>query len=168
MRDIVLVVHNVRSSHNVGSLLRTADGLGVSTVYLTGYSPHPAVANDTRLPHLVAKTTKAIHKTALGAETSQTWRYTADIHAVITELKHDNYTVFAIEQSGNSQDLNSIAPPDKCALIVGREVEGIELDVLEQCDIVAEIPMYGSKESYNVAQAAAMALYQMRFGTANP
>ncbi len=168
MRDIVLVVHNVRSSHNVGSLLRTADGLGVSTVYLTGYSPHPAVADDTRLPHLVTKTTKAIHKTALGAETSQTWRYEADIYATLAELKHEGYTVFAVEQSNDSQDINTIAPPDKCALLVGREVEGIESDVLKQCDVIAEIPMFGSKESYNVAQAAAMALYQMRFAITNP
>src|SRR6185437_3581323 len=90
-RQIILIVHNVRSTHNVGSLLRTCDGLGVTKVYLTGYTPHPAYDGDARLPHLAQKIDRQIHKTALGAETSVVWKYQTDLGYVIAELKHNGY-----------------------------------------------------------------------------
>lgn len=163
MRDIMLIAHNLRSSHNVGSLLRTAEGLGVSKVILSGYTPHPVHANDRRLPHESAKVTAMIHKTALGAETMLPWSYHKDIVPVIAKLQKDGWTVAAIEQAEDSRSLPDYHPPQKIVLIVGREVEGVEPEVLAACDTILEIPMFGKKESYNVVQAAAMALYHCRF-----
>jgi len=163
MRDIMLIAHNLRSSHNVGSLLRTAEGLGVSKIILSGYTPHPVHANDRRLPHESAKVTAMIHKTALGAETMLPWSYHKDIVPVIAKLKKDGWTVAAIEQAEDSRSLPDYHPPQKIVLIVGREVEGVEPEVLAACDTILEIPMFGKKESYNVVQAAAMALYHCRF-----
>lgn len=163
MRDIILIAHNLRSCHNVGSLLRTAEGLGVHTVLLTGYTPYPLAPQDTRLPHLARKIHKQITKTALGAETTQPWQHQADIIKAITALKLQGYTVAAIEQTPDSVALPDYQPPEKIVLVVGREVEGIEPEVLALCDLALEIPMFGRKESYNVAQAAAMALFHCRF-----
>jgi 23S rRNA (guanosine2251-2'-O)-methyltransferase len=159
VRKIVVIAHNVRSSHNVGSLLRTAEGLGVSKIYLTGYTPYPVAKKDTRLPHVATRATRQIHKTALGAEDSITWEQTNDVFKVIVELKRAGYMVAALEQAPNSQKLPDFAVPEKVALIVGREVEGLESEVLKAVDTVLEIPMHGNKESFNVTQAAAMALY---------
>lgn len=163
MRDLVLIVHDIRSCHNVGSLLRTAEGLGVSKVHLTGYTPYPAKHDDTRLPHISQKLTEQIHKTALGAEISQPWQRTEDVTTVISELKSDGYTVLALEQTENSVPLHTYSPSDKLALLLGREVDGIDANILKLADIALEITMYGSKESFNVVQAAAMALFHLRF-----
>lgn len=164
MREIILIAHNMRSCHNVGSLLRTAEGLGVGKVYLTGYTPFPiGQADDTRLPHLAAKIDKQIHKTALDAERQIAWEQLSTIEPLIARLKADGFTVMAIEQAANSIALPDFSAPDKIALLTGREVEGVEPEVLALCDGALEIPMFGQKESFNVVQAAAMALYQCRF-----
>lgn len=163
MRDLVLIAHNLRSAHNVGSLLRTAEGLGVSRVFLTGYTPYPQLGDDQRLPHLVAKTEKQIDKTALGAQKTLDWHHSEEIDGVITKLKNGGYSIVALEQSPKSVSLPELKPPERLAIIVGREVEGVEPEVLDQCDAIVEIPMFGKKESYNVVQAAAMALYHCRF-----
>lgn len=163
MRDIVLIAHNLRSSHNVGSLLRTAEGLGVGKIWLSGYSPYPQRENDQRLPHLAAKINRQITKTSLGAEKTTDWNYESDVTKIIGQLKVHSYVITALEQAVNSIKLPDYQPTDKIAIIVGREVEGLEPEVLALCDVVIEIPMLGQKESYNVAQAAAMALYHCRF-----
>ena len=163
MRSIILIAHNMRSTHNVGSLLRTAEGLGVSEVILSGYTPYPQMADDDRLPHLAAKIDRQIAKTALGAETTQKWSRHEDIFPVLRTLTSDGYRIAALEQSADSTPLPDLAPPDKLAILLGREVEGVEPEVLRACDMVIEIPMFGSKESFNVVQAAAMALYHCRF-----
>ena len=163
MRSIVLIAHNLRSCHNVGSLLRTAEGLGVQRVYFTGYTPYPLRETDTRLPHLAQKIDKQIHKTALDAEKIVDWHHQDDIFSLIETLRADGYTIAAIEQTATSLALPEYVPPEKIALIVGREVEGIEPEVLKTCDVALEIPMFGQKESFNVVQATAMALYRMRF-----
>lgn len=160
-RQIVLIAHNIRSAHNVGSLLRTAEGLGVNKVYLTGYTPHSQTDNDDRLPHIQQRVSNQIHKTALGAESSQEWRYQQDVELVINELRNKMFTIAALEQSTTSINLPTYEAGSKIALIVGREVEGLEKEVLDLCDLALEIPMAGQKESFNVAQAAAMALYQL-------
>jgi tRNA G18 (ribose-2'-O)-methylase SpoU len=141
--------------------LRTADGLGVDKVYLTGYTPYPKQPVDDRLPHLARKINDHIAKTALGAE--KTLGTHADIDEVIAELKGHDYEICALEQAPNSIKLPDYEPTGKVALIIGREVEGIEPEVLAECDKTLEIPMFGQKESFNVAQAAAMALYHCRF-----
>jgi len=164
MRDIILIAHNLRSCHNIGSLLRTAEGLGVSKVYLTGYTPYPAGGpNEQRLPHEALKLDKQIHKTALDAEHQVAWENLDDVFALFTRLQAGGYQIYAVEQAGNSVALPDFEPPDKLALLMGREVDGVESEVLAVCDGALEIPMFGRKESFNVVQAAAMALYHCRF-----
>jgi 23S rRNA (guanosine2251-2'-O)-methyltransferase len=161
--QLVLIAHNLRSSHNVGSLLRTAEGLAVGKVWLTGYSPYPLSAQDTRLPHLARKTDRQIAKTALGAENLAAWEHAGDIRTVLAGLKANGFTIAGLEQTPDAVALPDYRPPRKLALIAGREVEGLEPEVRAQCDLCLEIPMPGRKESFNVAQAAAMALYHLRF-----
>lgn len=163
MRSIVLIAHNLRSTHNVGSLLRTAEGLGVDVVYLTGYTPYPHAKDDPRLPHESAKLTKQIHKTALGAEASDFWQYELNVFRVISKLKQQGYTMAALEQTPDAISLPKYTPPTHIALVVGREVEGVETEIIKMCDLALEIPMFGKKESYNVVQSAAMALYHLKF-----
>ncbi len=163
MRSLIVIAHNLRSSHNVGSLLRTADGLGVEQVYLTGYTPYPAQVDDMRLPHLAHKINKNISKTALGAELSVVWQHQSDINALIHELRMQSYTIAALEQTATARDLSTYKPPERLAIILGREVEGVESEILALTDLQLVIPMLGQKESFNVVQAAAMALYHCRF-----
>ncbi|HSX07842.1 MAG TPA: TrmH family RNA methyltransferase [Candidatus Saccharimonadales bacterium] len=164
MRHIILIAHNLRSCHNVGSLLRTAEGLGVQMVFLTGYTPYPQLAhNDPRLPHLAAKIDRQIHKTALDAEHHVAWQHHDSLDAVLARLRADGFTIAAIEQAPRAIRLPHYKPPEKIALLVGREVEGVEPEILAQMDSILEIPMFGSKESFNVVQAAAMSLYHCRF-----
>lgn len=165
MREIILIAHNLRSAHNVGSLLRTAEGLGVQKVILSGYTPHPEHANDRRLPHEAQKLTKQIQKTSLGAEQMVKWEHHTQLEPVLAKLKKDKYFLAAVEQTEDAKSLPKYHPPQKIALLVGREVEGVEPEILELCDIALEIPMFGRKESYNVVQAAAMALYHCRFAS---
>lgn len=162
-KHIKLIAHNLRSCHNVGSLLRTAEGIGVETVYLTGYTPYPATQNDTRMPHESQKLHKQIQKTALGAEESQAWEHVTKVVPLIATLKHNGYRIIALEQAPEAISLPAYHASEKVALLLGREVEGIEQELLELCDDVVEIPMAGQKESFNVVQAAAMALYHIAF-----
>lgn len=162
MRSIVLVVHNVRSAHNVGSLLRSAEGLGVNEVYLTGYTPYPAMKNDKRLPHLAAKIDRRIAKTALGAQESVAWRYAKAVLPLLTRLKKAGYLLVALEQTPSSQSLDKFQAKGNMALIVGSEVGGLDKSVLKAADKHLEIPMRGHKESFNVSIAAAIALYHLQ------
>jgi 23S rRNA (guanosine2251-2'-O)-methyltransferase len=143
--------------------LRTCEGLGIQEVLFTGYTPHPERPLDSRMPHEVAKISRQIHKTALGAEQSQKWAYHENVDTVIGNYKHEGYVIAGLEQAPESVSLTAYEPPEKMVIILGREVEGLEPEIVAQCDVVLEIPMYGSKESYNVVQAAAMALYHCRF-----
>lgn len=163
MKEIVLLLHDIRSCHNVGSLLRTAEGMGVSKVYFTGYTPYPTKPHDERLPHIHQKLTKQISKTALGAETSQPWEHKQSITDLITALRQDGFRMVALEQTKDSITLPDYHSSSKVALLLGREVEGIDDTLLDLMDDTLEIPMYGTKESFNVVQAAAMALYQITF-----
>jgi tRNA G18 (ribose-2'-O)-methylase SpoU len=160
---IVLIVHDIRSCHNVGSLLRTAEGLGLTQVYLGGYTPYPEHTADERLPHIRQKIDRQIHKTALGAEQSQPWSRYDDVQSLLRGLRADGYLLVALEQSADSMPLHEFQPTSDVALLVGREVEGIDPALFAQMDTVLEIPMAGRKESFNVVQATAMALYQCRF-----
>lgn len=165
MTDVIIIAHDLRSTHNVGSLLRTADGFGATEVVFTGYTPYPHAPRDTRLPHLAQKIDRQIHKTALGAEATQPWRHARDVTALVARLKKDGYAIAALEQAPGSVRLSDYRSPAKVALLLGREVEGLEPALLELADDILEIPMLGQKESFNVIQAAAIALYQLRYGT---
>ncbi len=153
----------MRSCHNVGSILRTAEGLGADKVYLTGYTPYPISRTDPRLPHLACKIHDRIKKTALGAEELVPWEHQPEITKLIAKLRQEGHTIIALEQSAESVPLPEFVPPDKTVLILGREVEGLESEVLKLTDAAIEIPMLGHKESFNVVQAAAMALYHCRY-----
>ncbi len=152
MRHLYLVLHNVRSAENVGSMFRSADAFGVSKIYLTGYTPAPT----DRFNRAVSK----IAKTALGAELSVPWEK-KEITELITELKETSVRVVALEQDTRAVQLTSYSTPADVALIVGNEVTGIEPEVLALADDVVEIPMVGKKESLNVAVATGIALYNL-------
>lgn len=163
MPKITLLVHNIRSTHNVGSILRTADGFGIRQVICSGYTPYPKLPQDDRLPHIVEKLTRQIHKTALGAETNPNVSYISD---VLTWLEANNASdqsipVYALEQAVGSKDLREFEPAEEFALLIGEEVHGIAPDLLEWCDKTLEIPMHGKKESFNVSVATGMALFAL-------
>lgn len=162
-RELYVIAHNLRSAHNVGSLLRTAEGLGVRTVFLTGYTPYPKLMADSRLPHLADKIDARIRKTALGAESLQAFEYHESLEDVLNSLESQSITVAALELTHDAVSLPTYQPPGKIALLLGSEVEGIDKSLLERVPLHLNIPMYGKKESFNVVQAAAMALYGLRF-----
>ncbi|MDN5275707.1 MAG: hypothetical protein JWN33_356 [Candidatus Saccharibacteria bacterium] len=159
MPDIILIAHNIRSTHNVGSLFRTADGLGITRIILSGYTPYPALENDARLPHISRKLTDQIHKTALGAELTVPYEH----YEVppLEALKNEGYRIVGLEQDERSIILPRYTVPDKIALLIGEEVEGIARDMRELCDDIIEIPMRGQKESFNVSVATGIALYEL-------
>lgn len=163
MRRIVLIAHNIRSIHNVGSLFRTAEGLDIEQLYLTGYTPYPHTDDDIRMPHIYNKLSKQIAKTALGAEKFLQWTYVESIEILIKNLRQQQYMICGLEQSANSQSLDTFRPTNKIAIIIGNEVSGLEDKLLDKVDIIIEIPMLRRKESFNVVQAAAMAMYHCRF-----
>ncbi len=157
MKQLKVIFYNIRSTYNVGAILRTCDCLGVSEVIFTGYTPF----FDKGLPYEQEKLRKQIHKTALGAEETLNWRR-AEINDAIAELKERGFTVLALEQGENSLNLaDSPELPEKLALILGEEVHGIPAELLSRCDHLLEIPMLGKKESFNVSVAAGIALWEI-------
>ena len=152
-RDVRILLHNIRSTHNVGSLFRTADAAGVSHIYISGYSPTP-------LDQFNRKR-KDIAKVSLGAEDSVAWTKVGNVKNLIAELKIEGFSVIAIEQSDNSLDYKKVKIGDKVLIVVGNEVKGMSKDLLKLADVVAEIPMRGEKESLNVSVAFGIALFQL-------
>jgi len=149
-KDIFLVLHNIRSIHNVGSIFRTADCLGVSEIILAGYTPTP---NDR-----FGRLRKDFAKVSLGAETFVPWKHFPKISEVLKFLEDLRVYIIAVEQAPEALDYKKIKPKFPVAFIFGNEVGGIPEAVLSRSDIVAEIPMRGSKESLNVSVAAGIAL----------
>lgn len=146
---IVVILENVRSMHNVGSVFRTADAFLIEKICLCGYTPRP--------PH------RDIHKTALGATETVAWEGFEDASSAIQSLKIDGYTVFAVEQTHNSISLDScnFATNEKLALVLGNEAEGVEESTIALCDGCIEIPQRGSKHSLNVSVAAGIVLWEL-------
>lgn len=161
--SIQLILHDIRSAHNVGSLLRSADGLGISRVHLTGYTPYPEKNSDERLPHIAKKVAAAIQKTALGAELNVDWKQSTAVTETITRLKETGFKIVALEQSPDATCLHDFRASEKIALLVGNEVTGVPTSLLELCDETVVIPMLGKKESFNVSAAGAMALHWLRY-----
>ena len=157
MPKIIVIVHNIRSTHNVGSIFRTSEGFGVEKIIMSGYTPYPKIKSDTRLPHISEKITTQIHKTALGAEKMVPFEYqeTPDLGA----LELAGYRLVGLEQDARASVLPNYRVPEKIALILGEEVHGIPADILKKCQDIIEIPMHGQKESFNVSVAAGIALY---------
>jgi 23S rRNA (guanosine2251-2'-O)-methyltransferase len=163
---ITLLLHNIRSTHNVGAIFRTAEGFGIEKIILSGYTPYPALDDDARLPHIRDKLSQQIHKTALGAETMVPFEYHPHLDTWIERNRScDNpLPIVALEQSENAIMLPHFAPPDSCAVLLGEEVRGVEARYLAMCEAIVEIPMSGRKESFNVSVAAGIALYAMTAG----
>ncbi len=157
--EIIIWLHNIRSIHNVGSIMRTAEGFGVKKVIFSGYTPHPKVKNDKRLPHIITKIETNLHKTALGAEKILDSQYFERPEQVLEAFS--DYQLLALEQSDNSQNLKDYKLDQKSILLLGEEVNGIAPELLKQANIVLEIPMHGQKESFNVSVAAGICLYQL-------
>jgi len=157
MPEIIVIAHNIRSTHNVGSIFRTCEGFGVNKIILSGYTPYPTLPGDNRLPHIATKLTAQIRKTALSAEMMVPFEYqeTPDFET----LKQDGFRVVGLEQDGRSVLLPDYVPPAKVALLLGEEVEGLTPELRDACDDLIEIPMRGQKESFNVSVAAGIALY---------
>jgi 23S rRNA (guanosine2251-2'-O)-methyltransferase len=161
MTNVLVIAHNIRSTHNVGAIFRTAEGFGVSKIILSGYTPYPIFEGDTRLPHIARKIDEQIHKTALGAEKMVPFEYIET--PPLEELKK-SYRLVALEQDVRSIPLKDYKAPEKVALLLGEEVHGIEPELIARCDDIVEIPMNGKKESFNVSVATGIALYALTLG----
>lgn len=164
---IVVIAHNIRSAHNVGSIFRTADGFGVEHLYLSGYTPYPLLGRDTRLPHIAKKVSDEISKTALGAQNSVVFSHIQNPYPVIEGFKAHGYAIVGLEQNDNAIHLPEYEVPQKLVLILGEEINGIHSDILKKCTALLEIPMTGQKESFNVSVAAGIALYALRHANKN-
>jgi tRNA G18 (ribose-2'-O)-methylase SpoU len=159
MSKIIIIAHNIRSTHNIGAIFRTAEGFGVHHLIFSGYSPYPKIEDDARLPHIAEKLGAQIRKTALGAEGMVPFSY-QEIPDFKT-LREQGYRIVGLEQDDRSTLLNEYTVPDKVALLIGEEVAGIEASLRDQCDDLVEIPMSGKKESFNVSVATGIALYAL-------
>ncbi len=145
---IIVVLENIRSAYNVGSVFRTSDAFLVEAIYIIGYSARP--------PH------KEIRKTALGAEDTVSWKYFKTTKDAIDELKAGGYEVYAVEQAEGSRHLQDFDPMDqKTAIVFGNEVTGVEQSTIGACDGCIEIPQFGMKHSLNIATAAGVVLWEL-------
>jgi 23S rRNA (guanosine2251-2'-O)-methyltransferase len=159
-----LILSEIRSSLNVGAILRTADATGVELVYACGYTPYPQLPDDTRPPHVSSSNTISISKTALGAEATVPILHCSATTQAVAEARREGFKIIVLEQSENSLNLYRFEPEFPLALLVGNEVTGVPTDILTLADAIVELPMLGRKESLNVASATAVSLYQLRFG----
>lgn len=160
--EIVAVAHNMRSAHNVGALLRTADVFALSTVYCTGYTPYPEQARDFRSPALISKLNHKIHKSALGAEGLVRCLHHPGVSALLAELRTAGFTIAGLEVDDRAVSIASYAGAGKVALLLGEESAGIPAKLRESCDVLLQIPQFGTKDSLNVSVAAGIALYSLR------
>lgn len=152
-KKVFLIVHNVRSLHNVGSVFRTADAAGLTKIYLTGYTPKPLDE--------FSRPRKEIQKTALGAEKSMPWEKISNIINLITKLKDSGTTIIALENTVRAKDYRLLIPKKSFALIIGNEVRGLSKAILRKADEVIKIRMKGKKESLNVSTAFGIAIYKL-------
>jgi len=155
VRDCVLVLHNIRSAHNAGSMFRTADGAGVSRVILSGYTPGPT---DPR-----GKERAPFIKVSLGAEKIVLYSRAKVLSVTLKKLKKEGYKIIALEQNKNSKSLFDYSPAknEKLAVVMGNEVRGINAQSLRHADHVLHITMQGKKESLNVGVTCGVALFTL-------
>jgi tRNA G18 (ribose-2'-O)-methylase SpoU len=159
---ITLILHDIRSTYNVGSILRSAECFGVTEVYFSGYTPFPKITNDQRLPHIAEKIHNQIAKTALGAETKVTAIVCASIEDAFRSVRSKGYIVASLEQDAKSIDITTYTFLSPTALVLGNEVAGVPNWTKRNSDVILEIKQYGTKESLNVASATAIALFAAR------
>jgi tRNA G18 (ribose-2'-O)-methylase SpoU len=155
-KTCVLILDNIRSVENTGSIFRTADGLGVSKIYLVGTTPAPI--------DRFGRKRADFAKVSLGAEETVEWEYAEDVGEAIRELKSQGFRIIALEQGEGSVDIRAAQASDIFALILGNEVDGVSKAALALADECVEIEMKGKKESLNVSVAAGIALYALMSG----
>ena len=143
---IIIMLDNVRSTYNVGSVFRTADAFPVEAIYLCGITCFP--------PH------KEIQKTALGAEDTVAWKYFKTASEAMNEAKKIGYEIYAVEQAEKSISLNEFSSDKKTALVFGHEVNGVQQEIINSCDGCIEIPQGGTKHSLNIAVSAGVVLWE--------
>ncbi len=162
MVQLTLILADVRSAANVGSILRTADSAGVQLVICCGITPYPWLAGDSRDPVVINRNHAAIAKCALGAEVSVRVEHIDDPLMAIAECRRQGMTVFGLEQSPRAENALRFSPASPAALVVGSETKGLPQGVMAACDRLIEIPQFGTKESLNVAVATGIATYRWR------
>ena len=153
MKQVSVLLHDIRSTHNVGSIFRTSDALGVNKIYLSGITPEPT--------DKYGRARKDIAKVALGAEKTISWEYIDSPKDLIKKLKKNGFQVIALEQTKKSLDYKNVKAKPPILFIVGNEIEGVDKGILNLSDIVTEIPMIGKKESLNVSVAFGVALFRI-------
>lgn len=151
-RDIRILLDNIRSTHNVGSIFRTAETLGISKIYCGNTTPVPI--------DRFGRKRKDIAKVALGAEDSISWEHIDDCELLLNDLKKDNFEIIAIEQDSKSIDYKDVKLKGNTLVILGNEVEGVSKKLLKLADKIVEIPLKGKKESLNVSIAAGITLFR--------
>jgi 23S rRNA (guanosine2251-2'-O)-methyltransferase len=146
---VCVILDNIRSCHNIGSVFRTSDALLIEKIYLCGITATPP--------------NKEIHKTALDAEKSVSWEYAEDTHQLVKILQGSGYRVFAVEQVANSISLPDfkVDGKGKIALVFGNELKGVQQQVIDQCDGAIEIPQFGTKHSFNISVSAGIVLWEL-------
>ena len=149
----VVILDNIRSIHNVGSIFRTSDALGVDKIYLCGCTPTPT--------DRFGRAINDLAKVALGAEKDIAWEYCDDTKNIIKKLKKEGFQIIAVEQDKNSVAYDKIKTKNLVAIVMGTEVTGIDKKTLKLCDVIAEIPMSGNKESLNVSVSFGIVGYQI-------
>lgn len=158
---IIPVLINIRSAHNVGSIMRSAECFGLTEVWCAGITPYPHIENDSRLPHIAKSAHEKISKTALGAENHLKVSYFTDAFEAINALRKQNFAVWAVEQQPDSTKLHNYTSFQNTALLFGNEPNGLPDEVITITDGCIEISQYGHKESLNVSVAAGIVLYEV-------
>lgn len=159
-----VILSDIRSTHNVGAILRTADACAVELVYACGYTPYPHIPGDSRPAHITTANHKGISKTALGAETSVPVVHLPDTLSAISKARSSGFKIILVEQAENSLNLYHFKPSSPVALVFGNEISGVSSSFFPEADAIIELPMLGAKESLNVAVSAGIVLYNLRFG----
>ena len=149
--EIAVLLHNVRSAHNVGSIFRTADAAGVLHIYLSGYTPSPI--------DRFGRTRKEIAKTALGAERMIQWSRVLNLSKTLSHLKQEGWNIIGVEQDARARDYRSLSIKKPAVFVFGNEVRGLSEPLRALCDELVEIPMRGKKESLNVSVTAGIILF---------
>ena len=151
MHEISIILYNIRSAYNVGSIFRTADAAGVMRLYAVGHTPTPV--------DRFGRAQSDIAKTALGAEKTVPWEYVEDMHVLIQRLQHERTAIVAVEQHPDAIDYKTYTICGDTAFVFGNEVDGLPHDVCAQADTIVEIPMRGNKESLNVSVSVGVVLF---------
>lgn len=153
-RECVVILHDIRSVHNAGSIFRSADGAGVSRIILSGYTAGP-------IDH-VGRARPDFTKVSLGSELSVPWeRSEGSLPETIERLRTEGYDIVSLERTKEAQDIFRYHAPQRFVLLLGNEVDGVDATAMEQSDAIVSIPMHGIKESLNVSVAAGVAFYTL-------